>query len=573
MTAKSERQEAMERRKAEREKARELQRKYSDILSRFKLEERSPVKTILALAAKYDKQIDELDDFIPTLMPDFAAEVLLKFIEKYRDDIKDSYIPGNSEFYVNKYKQADKLDKCTYQLAVHLLEPEKDEPLATIYNVFLELADSNLQLLQRTEQSFRSACWKKSVFQPKAEITRYDHWNPSQHFSKFLDSLWMNLTIPEEFTDYVKQSEVYRWISEGTGKEELKAVWMYLAAYIKILSENGKAAVAVPIALLEDEEYYLERKFLLEQGCVEAVILLPKRLNLRSAYALMVLRAPRPSASQQSVYIYDAMTMEIKPFDDQPLTESGVQEILNAIHNEDYAHSLETIKENDYILTSRNKDCMILGDITAGEIARGAVISSSELNELTKFRPDEKKRHQLLRLQDIQDGIIDIQEPLFLSNVDNRRQQHLLDDEIKLLISKNKFSSKNEGNSEEKSISRYKTAVFDPSEIITEGKILVSNNIYILKIDQSKANPYYVQAYLESDEGQKQLDGFSVGTSLKMLGGSEIKAIAIPACDIDTQNSIGEEFRKNQQEIRKCRDNLRTLVEQSKQLFTQKYSK
>ena len=554
----------------------ELIQKYSFIKSQFEyisMEERLALKTALALAAIHHKQIDDLHDLIHQEMPEHIAKKMLETIAKFSLPLQYSYVnpeydPHIIDFYIQQLiDNMDDRNRVLLQLSRHLLNPE-DEPLTIFDTAFLASKYENLSftfLMQEKDRVNEMAFYcKKAVFQQKhAEIKTFDLSNPLQKFKNLMISL-DDISLYSKQKKMLEQSQACQWLYGGELKDKSLAryMWICIAMYLQMLEENGKMAVMIPADFLENELFCKERKFLLFQGCIASIILMPKFSSLKSSkdsYAMMILRPPHTIDSNQRIYFYDACSINInfrKLREENPLSDTTVKRIVKAIRSEESAHFIKEIDQNTCILKFVDTSNMRLGDI-AKTIKRGAMILTRKLEEEGKISSEETN-FLLLRPQDMVDGLIEMQKPvIFLKNMDTMKQYCLSGQETTLLICKNR----NRDNS------RIKTAIFANSEEFGGKTFLVNSNIYLLKIDEEKANPYYIQAYLESLEGQEKLQEILEGAGIPTLSISNLPEFKIPACDMKTQNRIAETFRKNLKEIRKCKLKLSELLEQNNQLF------
>jgi type I restriction enzyme M protein len=419
--------------------------------------------------------------------------------------------------------------------------------------------DQLLQLLKTREKSKNLVYWRIALCQNKnTNIIHHDRWNPDQKFNKFLEyCLSTSFEIDENNQNREKiiKSEVAQWLWQGINQNQISSdIWLYLASIIKCLSEDGKAAFIIPCALLEEPRYYREREFFVSQGCIDAVILLPKRVFSSGSgdYGLLMLSAPQPD-KKKNIIFYDARRLG----KDRELPHEEMEQIANELRNEKNAVSFEEVMQDNCVLYRENitYDDFIFEDI-AKDITRGALFSTKELEFNAQA---SESNYQVLRLQDIQEGIIE--KPLQpLAYIEDRHERYMLDSEIRLLICKNSVDS------------RFKTAIYNPEEWQEHKKILVTSNIYIIKLSQ-KVNPYYIQAYLESDEGQKQIADLIGKERFSSLGVSDLKLISVPYCEKQQQDQIAEEFKKIQKETAQCRKQLTDLSQKRKTFFSQKYHK
>ena len=107
----------------------------------------------------------------------------------------------------------------------------------------------------------------------------------------------------------------------------------------------------------------------------------------------------------------------------------------------------------------------------------------------------------------------------------------------------------------------YKVAVVS----IADGEKLLANaNLYVVELDTDKVDPYYLKAFLESEEGQARFRSITVGATIPSIGIKDLKTIRIPISDMDEQRKIGQRCRDVLEEIAELKERL----EQTKKRLT-----
>lgn len=106
---------------------------------------------------------------------------------------------------------------------------------------------------------------------------------------------------------------------------------------------------------------------------------------------------------------------------------------------------------------------------------------------------------QYLMLANIQRGQIDDNLP-YIKGIQNNQRKYCLKDRA-LILSKNGTPFK---------IAVAKTR---PGQTI-----LANGNLYIIEIDEEKADPYFVKAFLESEKGAALLKSITVGATIPNIG-------------------------------------------------------
>ena len=140
-------------------------------------------------------------------------------------------------------------------------------------------------------------------------------------------------------------------------------------------------------------------------------------------------------------------------------------------------------------------------------------------------------------------------ELVYLTDLDERFDKYCAADGA-LIITKNGFP--------------VKTAIVS----LEEGKrILVNGNLYIIEMDTSKADPFHLKAYLDSEKGQAQLKSVLKGSAILNLPVEAIKGLQIPMRSMTEQKKTADAYVKKQQEVIKLQKQLDKAEKELTQFF------
>ena len=132
-------------------------------------------------------------------------------------------------------------------------------------------------------------------------------------------------------------------------------------------------------------------------------------------------------------------------------------------------------------------------------------------------------------LSNIKNGIIDEDLP-YLNEFDPRWQRFCLQPND-LIISKIGYP--------------FKVAVASESK----QTIIANGNLFIIRLDEAVADPYYVKAFLESEAGITILKNVAVGAAMPNLSAEAIKNMEIDLPAIEKQRVIATRYRAKLNEI------------------------
>ena len=161
-------------------------------------------------------------------------------------------------------------------------------------------------------------------------------------------------------------------------------------------------------------------------------------------------------------------------------------------------------------------------------ITRGAPCNAKELDEMSSDVPTDI---QYLMLANIRKGQIDSDLP-YLKDLNPKYEKYCVSTN-NLILSKNGFP--------------YKVAI----PTVGEGKrILANGNLYIIEVDEEKANPYYLKVFFESEQGIAALKSITVGTAMLNIGVEDLKNLEIPVPSLEVQNRIALKYLAKLDEIK-----------------------
>jgi Type I restriction-modification system methyltransferase subunit len=110
----------------------------------------------------------------------------------------------------------------------------------------------------------------------------------------------------------------------------------------------------------------------------------------------------------------------------------------------------------------------------------------------------------------------------------------------------------------------FKSAVVQVAE---DTEILATGNMFILEIDETKANPYYVQALFDSELGRALFKSIYVGSAIPTISLEKLRKLEIPLPSIEEQNIIGEKYKEELERIADLKEKLETSREKLKQIY------
>lgn len=330
--------------------------------------------------------------------------------------------------------------------------------------------------------------------------------------------------------EYLAQlTDLYPGLSKATSSD-----WIFNSLLCDLLSENGKAIGIMTNGSSWNSIDKSARQYFVERNLVECVITLPERMFTSTQIPTTMIVF---SHGNKYVRMVDASKLYQPGRRQNEFNEADIEKIVSAIHEDtDFSKtvSIDEISDNEYILNLSRyagpkkhiQSGVPFGSIIKS-ITRGAPCPAKQLDEIVT---KQVTNMQYLMLANIHKGIIDDELP-YLSEIPKKYEKYCLKDND-LILSKNGAP--------------YKVAVAS----IKEGqKILANGNLYVIELDTEKANPIYVKAFLESDDGIATLKSITVGATMPNIGIEKLKNIDIPLPPLEEQNRIAERYQIISDEI------------------------
>ena len=392
---------------------------------------------------------------------------------------------------------------------------ELDEVALVISEVRAELLGANITLNLQDVLSIV----------PSAETKKYDRIFANYPFGMRSS----NVTEAHKYLKYFSKNhpEVKRISSMD---------WMFNSLMCDLLTEDGKAIGITTIGSTTNMSDLTARKYFIESGLIECVIALPEKLFYETDIPTTMILFSRKKNNE--IRFIDATDLCRKGRRRNELESADIEQIVKMTAEDGLnskAVSLEEIREKDYVLNVNRYLAdpvpQFENEVPFGEvmtlITRGASCTASDLDELST---KNKTNKNYLLLGNINDGIIDSELP-YLKTIAKKYEKYCLQDQD-LIISKNGHP--------------YKIAV----ACVPEGqKILLTGNLFLIRIDQKKANPYYLKAFFESETGVLALNKITVGTTIPTLGIKALKEMMIPLPELEEQNRIAGRYVAVMQEL------------------------
>lgn len=308
-------------------------------------------------------------------------------------------------------------------------------------------------------------------------------------------------------------------------------------SYPQLLNNLSESGIAVGI-VMNDNTFALRssiqnvRKELIEKHLISSVISLTYKLFNDTGISITLMVFKR---NNSSITFVDARDV-YQPIDRtlNTLSKDCIQQIVSASNsttniscNVPY-NEISTgymLAPNYYInIEDIIKNCVTLESLTKNIIC-GLDIPAKELNDITSDTPT---KYQYITPKNISSGKI---------------QYTMTDEAIRYKIPYMKYIDDNYLNYKIPNNAVIITAMAgSPRCAIAKWSddqtVIAVGNLYILELDETKVNPYYIKKYFESENGHKALSNCMIGMTVGNIKPDLLKKLHIPLISLEEQNKL-----------------------------------
>lgn len=331
--------------------------------------------------------------------------------------------------------------------------------------------------------------------------------------------------------------------------------WLFNSIIIRYLKETGKAvAIMTNGAAFNKPDMYM-RQYFAENGYIEAVINLPPALFAETAIPTTMIVFSHNNNSIRLVNAESIFSKENRKIN--VLSDENVQTIFDCINyggDNTIDVSLEDMREHDYNLMASHyldkpvvENGICFGDIIKN-ITRGSQVKPALLESHKSIMPTNNR---FISLSNVVNGAVDIEEgQQYLTEIPKALE--------KFVIPNNSIV-----------LSKMASPTFRSAVVNTDSNhsMVATGNLYIIEIDEDKADPYYVQAFFDSVAGEAALNYVSGGSAVKTISVEAVKNILIPLPALEEQKTVAQKYQAALDEYTVLKRKMKRLLERKRTLL------
>lgn len=339
-------------------------------------------------------------------------------------------------------------------------------------------------------------------------------------------------------------------------KPNTDELWLEALLVMEHMPENGLAWMLVNNNALTCKQDQAVREYMLEKGYIETVISMPPKFIEGTAIRTSLVGMRK--CHHDGVRFIDAMEMSVKGRRQNDIDYKVLEEVIMGLNsNIEFSTTLsyEFLKNNSLPLASENvmsiseseydtncsdlpKEKVAMKDLV--KIKRTVPLTAKQLDAITSNEPTGK---YYMRLGDIQNGMISDKLTPTSAKLEDYDRYWLKNEDVLL----SKLGTPD-----------FKTAIV---EIEGDEHILPIGNIYILRPDKAKIEPYYLKYYLDSRIGREIINSLVTGDSVVMLTADSLKKMEIAVPKMELQKRIGLKYKDALDRVRRAQKELNAALD------------
>ena len=369
---------------------------------------------------------------------------------------------------------------------------------------------------------------------------------------KKVDKLFANypfmISIPD-IEDIVKD-----FVDFSDNIKRVSSDWIFNLKLVEQMKLNGRAVAIMTNGTTWNSTDGKIREYFVENGLIEATVLLPAKLLPGTSIATTLVIFSHGNTNIKMIDAGENFTKDGRRTILSDNDISDIMELLQKNSNKSITISIHEIAENDYIINASRyldkapeiKDGVELASIVKS-ITRGAQVKASYLDE---NRAGEPTPYRYIMISNISDGDIFFTDNQYLKDIQANVK--------KFCIRNNSIVLTKTGSPD------FKSAVVKVAEGM---EILATGNMFILEIDETKVNPYYLQALFDSELGRALFKSIYVGSVIPTISLEKLRKLEIPLPSPEEQNIIGEKYKEELERIADLKEKLSTSREKLKRIY------
>lgn len=321
-------------------------------------------------------------------------------------------------------------------------------------------------------------------------------------------------------------------------EKKYSANLLWIVNSLQSIKQDGIVVALVPNGVLFNSIDTDIRKYLVENNFIDTIISLPNGILPFSGVASSLIILKKRNGQDDAIRMIDATEISCIQRRGKTFTQEDIAYIVDLYKREGHAEksfnvTLDEIAKNDFYLGfgrycsySLINPCP-LGNVTR-TIFRGYQINAKELDQISIDNKEEDSDYRIINISDIRaEGFVS--RALKAVRIEDVRKynKYCVKDGDVIITAKN---------------TTIKSAVYRSHG---NYKAILTGNLIAIRVNEAKLNPYYLKAFLDSEQGESIIKSIHTGTSIITLNANSLKDMKISLLNMQLQVAIADEYVKN----------------------------
>ena len=321
-------------------------------------------------------------------------------------------------------------------------------------------------------------------------------------------------------------------------EKKYSANLLWIINSLQSIKPDGIIIALVPNGVLFNSIDTDIRKYLVENNYIDAIISLPTGILPFAGVASSLIILKKNISQYHTIKMIDATEIFCIQRRGKTFTQENIAYIVDLYKSEGHTEksfnvTLDEIVKNDFYLGfGRYCSYSLINPCTLGNVTRnifrGYQINAKELDQISIENEEEDSEYRIINISDIRaEGFVS--RVLKAVRIEDTRKfnKYCVKDGDIIITAKN---------------TTIKSAIYRSHG---NYKAILTGNLIAIRVNETKLNPYYLKAFLDSQQGESVIKSIQTGTSIITLNPNSLKEMKISLLDMSLQVEIAEEYMKN----------------------------
>ena len=328
---------------------------------------------------------------------------------------------------------------------------------------------------------------------------------------------------------------------KGPYGRPMSADWVFVRRVLDAMADGGRAVVVMGNGAVFNHGDASVRRRLVMDGRIEAAIALSDGLFSGTGIAATALVL---GSGATSVRMVDATDLYVPSRRARDMGPDEVEEVLRRLTQDGPMSKVVDegdLAKHDWSLFPKRytrREIHLENATPLGEVAtcieRGANLRADDLDELETSR---NTGICYLSVSSVTDGRVGADLP-YITSLDKGYERSCLQQGDLVLT---------------KIGGPIRAAVAE----VPEGQTIVATgNLYVVRPDASRIDPYFLAAFLASDDGRELVDSLTTGSAIRTLPLRDLRGLEVPVPPMEAQRRVAARYQAALDEIEVCKSRL-----------------